>query len=127
MHVHTELAKGSAVRLFPFADRFHCRGTKELNTGNVGEPVSEVVDEDSELMRDFLLRHALFYPKQGDVELSVQSEVPSTTESAAGEALGGEKGRKGRRPSWESAANFADACLLRALPGAFQSRPCVCC
>ncbi|KAL8270266.1 hypothetical protein Esti_005825 [Eimeria stiedai] len=54
--------------------RSFLRGTRELHTGNIGEPVAELIDEESELMRDFLLRHALFYPKKGDIELHFRDE-----------------------------------------------------
>ncbi|KAL8434958.1 hypothetical protein Efla_005041 [Eimeria flavescens] len=55
--------------------RAFLRGTRSLYTGNIGEPETELVDEETELMRDFLLRHALFYPKKGDVEIAFQGRA----------------------------------------------------
>lgn len=42
-----------------------------IPTQNVGSREVEVVDERSEVLRDFILRHALFFPKRGDVKIDV--------------------------------------------------------
>ncbi|PHJ16490.1 endo- -beta-glucanase [Cystoisospora suis] len=63
--------------------RRYLRGTRVEETKNVGAPFEEVIDEQSEIARDGLLRQALFYPVHGTVDVKASGvDEPASVQHA---------------------------------------------